>query len=155
MIKQMTRSTKLSDIKRVWHLVDVGGKTLGRISSEIATMLMGKSKPYFVNNLDCGDFVVVINAEAVKVSGNKELQKKYSRFSGYPGGYREEALIDLRHRNPGDIIRFAVLGMLPQNRLRDRMLARLFIFKGAEHTHADKFKVQNEKLKVKIGGKKV
>jgi large subunit ribosomal protein L13 len=140
MIKQMTTPTKLSDIKRVWHLFDVNEKTLGRVASEIATVLMGKSKPYFVNNLDCGDYVVVINAATVKVSGKKELKKTYSRHSGYPGGYREETLMELRKRNPADIIRFAVLGMLPQNKLQDRMLTRLFIFKGAEHPYADKFK---------------
>lgn len=139
-MKDMTASTKLSDIKRSWHLFDVKGKVLGRIASEIAQTLIGKSKPYFVNNLDCGDYAVVINAASVKVSGNKELQKKYSRHSGYPGGYREETLMDLRKRNPEDIIRFAVLGMLPQNKLKDRMLTRLFIFKGAEHTYKDKFK---------------
>ena len=163
----MTISTKLSDIKRSWHLFDVDGKTLGRISSEIATVLMGKSKPYFVSNLDCGDYVVVINAEKVKVTGNKELLKKYSRVSGYPGGYREEILMDLRKRNPTDIIKFAVMGMLPQNKLKDRMLTRLFVFKGSEHTYADKFIVKpariatqsvaggSEKLKVKIEDKKV
>ena len=142
----MTRSTKLSEIKRSWHLFDVGGKTLGRVASQIATVLMGKSKPYFVSNLDCGDYVVVINAETVKVSGKKEQQKKYSRFSGYPGGYREETLMDLRKRNPVDIVRFAVMGMLPQNKLEDRMLTRLFIFKGAEHTYGDKFKAEEKKI---------
>ncbi len=139
-MNQMTKSTKLSEIRRVWHLFDVNGKTLGRVASEIAVALMGKSKPYFVSNLDCGDYVVVINAEKIKVSGNKELQKRYSRFSGYPGGYREETLMELRKRNPTDIIRFAVLGMLPQNKLQDRMLTRLFIFKDAEHPYKDKFK---------------
>ena len=151
----MTTSTKLSEIKRVWHLIDVGDKTLGRISSQIATILMGKSKPYFVSNLDCGDYVVVINAEKVKTTGNKELQKKYSRVSGYPGGYREEALMDLRKRNPTDIIKFAVSGMLPQNKLQDRMLTRLFIFKGETHKYTDKFKIKSEKLKVKVEDKKV
>lgn len=151
----MTKSTKLSDIKRAWRLFDVNGKTLGRVASEITTVLMGKSKPYFVSSLDCGDYVVVINAANIKVSGNKELKKKYSRFSGYPGGYREETLMDLRSRNPGDIIRYAVLGMLPQNRLRDRMLTRLFIFKGAKHKYEDKFKIKNEEPKVKVEKKKV
>jgi large subunit ribosomal protein L13 len=145
----MTTPTKLSDIKRSWHMFDVNGKILGRIASEISTVLMGKSKPYFVSNLDCGDYVVVINAEKIKVSGKKESLKKYFRHSGYPGGYKEEALIDLRERKPEDIIRFAVLGMLPQNKLQDRMLTRLFIFKGENHTYADKFKVKSEKLKVK------
>ena len=147
-MKDITVSTKLSDIKRSWHLFDAKGKILGRIASEIATVLMGKSKPYFVSNLDCGDYAVVVNAVDVKVSGNKELQKKYSRHSGYPGGYREETLMELRARNPIDIIRFAVLGMLPQNKLQDRMLTRLFVFKGAEHTYGDKFRVKSEKLKV-------
>lgn len=149
-MKDATIPTKLSDIKRSWHLFDVQGKVLGRIASEIATVLMGKSKPYFVSNLDCGDYVVVINAKDIKTTGKKELQKKYSRHSGYPGGLREETLMDLRQRNPQDIIKFAVLGMLPQNKLRDRMLARLYIFKGQEHTYADKFKSQNSKVKGEV-----
>ena len=140
MNQHMTIPTKLSDIKRSWHLFDVEGKILGRIASEIAKVLIGKSKPYFVSHLDCGDYVVVINAEKIKVTGRKETQKKYSRHSGYPGGYREETLMELRQRNPADIIKFAVLGMLPQNKLRDRMLTRLFIFKGEEHPYKDKFK---------------
>ena len=140
MNQHMTIPTKLSDIKRSWHLFDVEGKILGRIASEIAKVLIGKSKPYFVSHLDCGDYVVVINAEKIKVTGRKETQKKYSRHSGYPGGYREETLMELRKRNPGDIIKFAVLGMLPQNKLRDRMLTRLFIFEGEEHPYKDKFK---------------
>lgn len=147
MNQQITTSTKLSEIKRAWHLFDLKGKTLGRVASEIATVLMGKSKPYFVSNLDCGDYVVVINAEKVKVSGRKELLKKYSRNSGYPGGYVEETLMDLRKRNPTDIIKFAVMGMLPQNKLQDRMLTRLFIFKGAEHTYGDKFKTEKSAVK--------
>ena len=146
MNQQMTKSTKLSDIKRSWHLFDVEGKTLGRVASEIATVLMGKSKPYFVGNLDCGDYIVVINAAKIEVSGKKELKKKYSRHSGYPGGYREESLAELRNRPPEDIIRFAVLGMLPQNKLRDRMLTRLFIFRGVEHTYEDKFKIKASKV---------
>lgn len=141
-MKNFTNPTKLSDIRRSWHLFDVEGKILGRIASEIAKVLIGKSKPYFVSNLDCGDYAVVINAEKIKVTGNKELQKKYSRHSGYPGGYREETLMELRHRNPTDIIRFAVLGMLPQNKLRARMLTRLFIFAGEEHPYRDKIKNQ-------------
>ncbi|MBI4089477.1 MAG: 50S ribosomal protein L13 [Candidatus Levybacteria bacterium] len=148
-MKDMTVSTKLSDIKRSWHLFDAKGKILGRISSEIAKALIGKSKPYFVNNLDCGDYVVVINASEIKVSGKKEIQKKYSRHSGYPGGYKEETLVELRQRNPTEIIRFAVLGMLPQNKLRAKMLARLFIFKDEEHSYKDKFKSQNSKIKTK------
>jgi len=135
-----TTATKASDIKRVWHLIDVKDKTLGRIASEIAQLLMGKSKPYFVRNLDCGDYVVVINAKEIKTTGKKEEQKKYYRHSGYPGGFKVESLKELRVRKPETIITHAVKGMLPDNRLQDRMMARLFVFEGEEHKYADKFK---------------
>ena len=137
---KQTRPTKESDIKRSWHLIDVKGKVLGRISSKIATLLMGKGKPYFLRNLDCGDYVVVINARGVKVTGRKELLKKYYTYSGYPGGLKIEALGDLRQRKPENVIRHAVSGMLPQNKLRDRMLRRLYIFAGEEHPYKDKIK---------------
>ena len=136
----ITRSTRLSDIKRSWHLIDASEKILGRMSTEIAKILMGKSKPYYVANLDCGDYAVVINAEKIRVTGKKESQKKYSRHSGYPGGYKEETLGNLRKRNPSEIVKYAVSGMLPQNKLKDRMLSRLFIFPGEEHPYKDKFK---------------
>lgn len=138
----LTQATKASAIKRTWHHIDVGEKTLGRVSTEIAKLLMGKSKSYFVRNLDVGDYVVVTNAKTVKVTGKKEEQKAYYRHSGYPGGFRKETLEELRVRKPEDIIKHAVKGMLPQNRLRDRMLARLFIFAGAEHGYEDKFKTR-------------
>ncbi|MBI2621911.1 MAG: 50S ribosomal protein L13 [Candidatus Levybacteria bacterium] len=133
------KATKASDIKREWHLIDVDGKTLGRISTEIAGFLMGKSKPYFVRNLDCGDFVVVINSKKVKVTGNKENKKVYKRHSGYPGGFKTETLGELRIRKSDDIIRRAVSGMLPQNKLKDQMLNRLKVFEGNEHSYNDKF----------------
>lgn len=135
-----TTATKANDIKRTWHLIDVKDKTLGRVASEIAQLLMGKSKSYFVRNLDCGDYVVIINAAQIKVTGNKETQKKYYRHSGYPGGFKVETLKELREKKPTNIITHAVKGMLPQNRLRDRMLARLFVFAGEEHTYSDRFK---------------
>lgn len=138
-MKVQTTSTKQAEITHNWHLVDVADQTLGRISTTIAKDLMGKSKPNFVRNLDCGDYVVVVNAKAVKVTGNKEEQKVYARHSGYPGGFRSETLRELRARKPEDIIRHAVKGMLPDNKLRDRMLKRLFIFEGPEHTYTDKF----------------
>jgi large subunit ribosomal protein L13 len=132
-------STKASDIKRDWHLIDVDGKTLGRVSTEIAGLLMGKGKSYFVRNLDCGDFVVVVNSKKIKVTGNKELKKVYYRHSGFPGGFKTETLGELRNRKSDDIIKHAVKGMLPQNRLRDQMLGRLKVFEGTEHTYQDKF----------------
>lgn len=135
----MTQATKASDIKREWHLIDLKDKTLGRIATDIAKLLMGKSKPYFVRNLDCGDFVVTINVQDVRLSGKKEQLKKYFRYSGYPGGLNIETLENLRKRKPEEIIYRAVKGMLPQNKLRDKMLARLFVFKGQEHPYQDKF----------------
>lgn len=133
-------ATKAKDIKRQWHLINVDEKILGRISTEIANLLMGKSKSYFVRNLDCGDFVVVINSKKVKVTGNKESKKVYYRHSGYPGGFKEESLGELRSRRPNDIIKHAVSGMLPQNKLRDQMLNRLKVFEGEKHDYQDKFK---------------
>ncbi|EKD65422.1 MAG: 50S ribosomal protein L13 [uncultured bacterium] len=142
-----TISTKKSDIKRSWHLVDANENILGRASTKIAQFLMGKSKPYFVRNLDCGDYVVVVNAGKVKVTGKKELLKKYYRYSGYPSGLRIESLGELRQRKPEEVIRHAVSGMLPQNKLRDRMLARLFVFEGEEHPYKDKIKDQKSNIK--------
>lgn len=139
-MKKTTTPTKISEIKREWHLVDVNGKVLGRIANEIALLLAGKAKPNFIRNLDCGDYVVIINAQKVVVTGKKEDQKKYYRHSGYPGGFREETLGQLRARKPEDIIMYAVKGMLPQSKLRDRMLKRLFVFKDENHKYQDKFK---------------
>jgi len=134
-----TVTTKASDIKRDWYKVDLKGKTLGRVASEIAQLLMGKSKPYFVRNLDCGDYVVVVNAKDVEVTGNKELNKIYFRHSGYPGGFKAERFEELVERKPEDIITHAVRGMLPQNKLRDAMLTRLIVFKNEENPFEKKF----------------
>lgn len=133
-----TKPTRAQDIKRAWHLVDVGGKVLGRVATQIVSLLMGKGKPYFVRNQDVGDYVVVINAKNVMTTGKKEKQKKYYRHSGYPGGLKVETLDKLRARKPEDIIRHAVKGMLPQNKLRDRMLKRLFVFVEKEHSYGEK-----------------
>ncbi len=134
------KATKANEIKREWHLINVDGKTLGRVSTEIAGLLMGKGKSYFVRNLDCGDFVVVTNSKKIKVTGNKESKKLYRRHSGFPGGYKEEVLGDLRARKSQDIIIHAVKGMLPQNRLRDQMLGRLKVYETEEHEYNEKFK---------------
>lgn len=136
---KQTGTTKLKDIKRDWKIIDVKDKILGRASTEIALLLMGKNKHNFVRNLDCGDYVVVINSKQVKVTGNKEGQKSYKRHSGYPGGFRSETLSELRQRNPNDIIKKAVSGMLPQNRLKAGMLKRLYISENEEHRFKDKF----------------
>jgi large subunit ribosomal protein L13 len=137
---QVTKTTKAEDIKRAWHLIDVDGQALGRVSTQIAKLLMGKAKPSFVRNLDCGDYVVVVNAKTVKATGKKEEQKQYFNYSGYPSGLRIRTLAELRKEKPTEIITHAVKGMLPQNKLRASMLKRLFVFEGAEHKYADKLK---------------
>lgn len=135
-----TTSTKAGQIIRDWHLRDATDKTLGRFATDVAVLLMGKAKPYFVRNLDCGDYVVITNARNVRVTGKKETNKVYARHSGYPGGFKSETLKELRGRKPEDIIRNAVKGMIPRNRLGASMMKRLFIFANEEHTYTDKFK---------------
>ena len=127
-------------VKREWHLIDAKDKILGRISTKIARLLIGKDKVEYVPYLDVGDHVVVVNAAEVGVTGKKEKQKIYYRHSGYPGGLRSETLGDLRERRPEEIIRRAVKGMLPKNKLQKLMLKRLHIFAGAEHPFEEKFK---------------
>ena len=139
----MTTPTSSKNIVREWHLFDMKEQILGRVATQIAEILMGKSKPYFVKNLDCGDFVVVINAKSVKVTGKKETQKVYNRHSMYPGGFKSETLAQLRARKPEEVIRLAVRGMLPDNKLRASMLKRLYIFAGSEHTYSEKLKVKS------------
>lgn len=133
--------TKLSDIKREWYLYDMTDKILGRTVTLIAQRLIGKDKPYFVRNLDCGDYVVVINAVKVKVTGKKADQKMYSSYSGYPGGLKQISFNQTMKRNPAYIIKEAVSGMLPQNKLRASMLKRLFVFSGEDHPYKAKFRV--------------
>ncbi len=135
-----TAPTKTKEIKRVWHIVDVKDQILGRIATDIALKLVGKSKPNFARNIDCGDYVVVINSKAVAVTGRKEKEKMYGNYSGFPGGLKEKALWQLRKEKPTEIIRRAVMGMLPKNKLRDRLMTRLYIYPDAEHPYTDKFK---------------
>jgi len=136
---KMTLPTRLSEIKRDWHIVDIRGKILGRMATEIARLLMGKGKPYFAKNLDCGDFVVVINASKVSVTGKKETDKVYTRYSGYPSGLKRIRLEEMREKKPEEIIRHAVSGMLPKNKLRASMLRRLYVFSGEQHPYENKF----------------
>lgn len=140
---KQTLATKISTVKREWHMVDAKDQILGRISTQIAHDLMGKGKGYFINNLDCGDYVVVINAKDVKVTGQKEDKKKYTNYSGYPGGLRTRVLKELRAKKPEEIITHAVHGMLPKNKLRASMMKRLYVFADENHKYEDKFKVQS------------
>lgn len=136
----LTKPTRVKDITRSWHLVDVKDKVLGRVSTEIAHTLMGKRKPYFVKNLDCGDYVVVINAKHVAVTGHKEKEKMYGRYSGYPAGLKEKALWQLKKEKPAEVIRHAVMGMLPKNKLRNRLITRLFVYPEENHPYGNKIK---------------
>lgn len=120
-------STKISDIKHEHHALDAKDQILGRFATKVAQLLVGKNKPYFVRHLDCGDFVTVTNAKEVKVTGKKELQKTYTRYSGFPAGLHKTTLGKLRKDNPAEIIHHAVWGMLPNNKLRDIWIARLKI----------------------------
>ncbi|PIQ69786.1 50S ribosomal protein L13 [Candidatus Shapirobacteria bacterium CG03_land_8_20_14_0_80_40_19] len=136
----MIKPTKKTQIKSAWHIFDAKDQILGRLASKIAPVLFGKSKPYFVRNLDCGDHVVVVNASLVKVTGKKETEKKYTSFSGYPGGLKTLSLSQLREKKPERIIEKAVLNMLPKNKLRDQWMKRLHVFAGEKHPYEEKFK---------------
>lgn len=131
-----TYSAREEDIERQWYLVDAQGKTLGRLSSEIAKILRGKNKPVYTPHVDCGDYVVVINAEKVWTTGRKLDQKTYYRHSGYPGGLKDITLREQLDRFPERVIEHAVKGMLPKNRLGRKMFKKLKVYAGAEHPHA-------------------
>jgi len=138
-MQKLTKSTKAKEIARSWHLVDAKGKILGRVAVEVAKKLIGKHKPYFVSSLDCGDYVVIINAKYVQVTGHKEAEKLYTRFSGYPGGLKTKTFRQVREERPEEILRRAVFGMLPKNKLRARMITRLHVAPEATHKFTDKF----------------
>lgn len=131
--------TKVKEIKREWHHFNAADKVLGRLATEIASLLIGKSKPYYVPHLDCGDYVVVTNAARVRVTGEKEKKKIYTRYSGYPGGLKRISLERRRREHPERLIWGAVSGMLPKNKWLKRRLKRLWVYPGSEHPHGNKF----------------
>jgi large subunit ribosomal protein L13 len=130
-----TYSAKQGEITRDWYVVDAEGQTLGRLATQIADRLRGKGKPTFTHHIDTGDFVVVVNAETIAVTGKKLDQKIYYRHSGYPGGLRERTLRVQLDRFPTEVLRKAVRGMLPRNRLGRQQLTKLKIYTGPEHPH--------------------
>ncbi len=130
-----TSTPSITSIKRNWFLVDAEGQTLGRLASEIANVLRGKNKPSFTPHLDTGDFVIVVNAEKIVVSGKKASQKLYRRHSGRPGGMKIEKFESLRDRIPERILEQAVKGMLPHNSLGRQQFKKLKVYKGSEHPH--------------------
>ncbi|MBI4004794.1 50S ribosomal protein L13 [Candidatus Roizmanbacteria bacterium] len=135
-----TKPQSVKTIHREWHLINIANQTLGRTTNTIVKFLQGKQKVNYVSHLDVGDYVVVINAQKVTVSGNKALTKVYTRYSGYPGGLRKVSFKRLLEQKPAEVIRHAISGMLPKNKLRDKRLARLFVFPNEEHPYKDRFK---------------
>ena len=131
-----TTSIRADEINREWFIVDAEGQTLGRLASEIAQIIRGKKKPFYTPHMDMGDFVVVVNAEKVKVTGNKEKDKSYFRHSGFPGGVTQISLQKVRQDFPERMITNAVKGMLPHNRLGRQLLTHLKVYSGTEHPHA-------------------
>jgi large subunit ribosomal protein L13 len=130
-----TWNAKPGEVERRWYLVDADGKTLGRLATRIADTLRGKDKPQYTPHVDTGDFVVVVNAEKIAVTGNKLDDKRYYRHSGYPGGIRSRTLREELERRPAEVIRKAVKGMLPRNKLARAQLTKLKVYAGPEHPH--------------------
>jgi large subunit ribosomal protein L13 len=135
-VERRTFSPKRADINRVWYIVDAEGLTLGRLATVIASVLRGKTKPTFAPHIDVGDFVIVVNAEKIRVTGKKETDKFYYRHSGYPGGFRKTSLRDVRARHPERILEAAVRGMLPKNTLGEQQYKKLRVYVGPRHPHA-------------------
>lgn len=130
-----TYSTKIKDVERKWHVIDASERTLGKLATEAASLLMGKHKPTFSPNIDTGDHVIIINAEKIQVTGNKLKQKHYYRHSGYPGGFKSISLETAMQDNPTRVVEHAIKGMLPRTRLGAQMLKKLRVYPGDEHPH--------------------
>lgn len=137
-------SIKPSQIQRKWHVVDVKDQTLGRISTQIASLLIGKSKPYYVPHQDTGDYVVVINAGLVKTTGKKTTQKIYYHHSGYPGGMKTRTLGQQMAKQPVKVLEHAIKGMVPKTRLGKQIFAKLYVFEGAKHPYESKLTNNNK-----------
>ena len=131
-----TWNAKPGEVDRRWYVVDAEGQTLGRLATRLADILRGKDKPQYTPHVDTGDFVVVVNAEKIAVTGDKRTEKLYHRHSGYPGGLRTRTLQEMLDRRPEEVIRLAVKGMLPRNRLARKQLTKLKVYAGPDHPHA-------------------
>jgi len=137
---KFTKSIREEDVKRDWILIDAKDKTFGRLITEIATLLRGKHKPYFTPHVDCGDYVVVINADKVRFSTNKKLENKYYRHTGYFGSVKEETVEKLLKENPEKLFKLATRGMLPKTKLGRKMLKKLKVYAGENHPHTAQIK---------------
>ena len=136
--------TRASELNPAWHVIDAEGKTLGRLSSEIAVLLQGKHKPIYVPYLNTGDYVIVINAEKIRVTGKKLEQKMYYRHSGYHGGLKEETLTQVLKKKPTRVLQHSIKGMLPKNAMGRRMLSRLKLYVGDKHPHEAQVKASQQ-----------
>ena len=132
---RITHSFNETEVEKKWYLVDVSGQTLGRVASRVAHILRGKHKPTFTANADCGDFIVVVNAEKVKVKGRRNELKTYFHYTGYPGGAITESFKELMKTNPERVFTHAVKGMIPHNRLGARIIKKLKVYRGSDHPH--------------------
>lgn len=130
-----TLSANASTVEKKWILIDAEGQVVGRLATKVASLLRGKHKPSFTPHVDCGDNVIVINADKVRMTGNKWDQKEYQRFTGYPGGLHKTVAKDMLAKHPERIVEFAVKGMLPKNRLGRKLYRNLRVYAGAEHKH--------------------
>lgn len=130
-----TQSAKKEEVERKWHIIDAEGEVVGRLSSKVAAVLRGKHKASYTPHVDTGDYVIIINAEKVRFTGNKLYQKEYQRYSGYPGGQRSRTAKEMLDKKPIGVLEASVRGMLPKNRLGRAMFKKLFVYEGAEHPH--------------------
>ena len=145
MIRQSTTFAKRGELSRTWHVIDAEGQILGRLAVRAAHLLRGKHKPLFTPHVDCGDGVIVVNAEKIRLSGTKMDTKIYQRYSGYPGGLKTEPVRRLLTRRPTEVVRRAVAGMLPKNPLGRQVARRLRIYAGPRHPHAAQMKATETK----------
>lgn len=130
-----TYMAKPNEVERKWHVIDAAGQTLGRLASEAASLIRGKHKPQFTPHVDTGDFVIIVNADKIRLSGNKLQDKKYYRHSGYPGGLKVTTAGEMLEKNPARMVELAVHGMLPKNRLGERLKLKLKVYAGPDHPH--------------------
>jgi large subunit ribosomal protein L13 len=140
-----TYSAKKEDIKRQWVIIDARDQVLGRLATRVAHILRGKNKPIFTNHVDTGDFVIIVNAEKIRLTGNKMDDKMYYRHSGYPGGIKGITAREMLERKPDQVVRIAVKGMLPKNRLGSSLISKLKVYAGPDHPHGAQ---QPEKLEI-------
>ncbi len=142
-----TYQPKAKEVTRQWHLIDAKGKVLGRLSTEVARLLIGKHKPNYSAHMDMGDYVVIVNAKDIKVTGRKEKQKVYYKHSGYPGGFKEIKYAKWLEESPEKIIEHSVKGMLPKNRLSSQRMRRMKVYANADHPYGDKLNDKHDRKK--------